>query len=451
MFVASIVVLWISSFAALLAATETEQCPFPSSTITNDELQSILARHGKWLDLAVSPFRGYTVQHLKSIDMATRNASVPGRAVLCNKILRNLKLDAVELSGADLRGADLTGTSMRGAHLFGVNLNGACLERTILAKADLTGAYLRQAVISGADLSDAFLSYASLRDAIIERASVARAKIDNVDLNNAFYSPESEPPNPYVGTLYGLESVTYLKRFTPTNCAGPEFEGTPVGLVQLRKVLIESGDAKLEREATFAIEHARTLQLLDEIQLYWPNLSFEDSVEITKRKLYVALDPEKWLSGIEGVVRLALFEWTAGYGLRPARPLLILLIGIFAFAVIYWSAIAHSPSPSSGIFRVWPKDRIGITRKGLDFLEQKVERVSATPLKALLYALQFSALSAFYIGWREFNLGSWLARIQTDEYALQARGWVRSVSGCQAVLSVYLLALAILTYFGRPF
>jgi hypothetical protein len=52
---------------------------------------------------------------------------------------------------------------------------------------------------------------------------------------------------------------------------------------------------------------------------------------------------------------------------------------------------------------------------------------------------------------RGLNVGAWIARLQTREYTLQAIGWVRVVSGAQSLLSVYLLAMWALTYFGRPF
>ena len=55
------------------------------------------------------------------------------------------------------------------------------------------------------------------------------------------------------------------------------------------------------------------------------------------------------------------------------------------------------------------------------------------------------------LGWRELNVGTWIARVQSREYVLRATGWVRTVSGIQSLLSVYLLALWVLTYFGRPF
>ena len=37
------------------------------------------------------------------------------------------------------------------------------------------------------------------------------------------------------------------------------------------------------------------------------------------------------------------------------------------------------------------------------------------------------------------------------EYDLKAVGWARTVSGFQSLLSVYLIALWVLSYFGRPF
>jgi hypothetical protein len=42
-------------------------------------------------------------------------------------------------------------------------------------------------------------------------------------------------------------------------------------------------------------------------------------------------------------------------------------------------------------------------------------------------------------------------RIEAREYTLRGTGRVRVVSGIQSLLSVYLVALAILTYFGTPF
>ena len=82
----------------------------------------------------------------------------------------------------------------------------------------------------------------------------------------------------------------------------------------------------------------------------------------------------------------------------------------------------------------------------------KVERLQGKNWwRSFGYAAYFSLLSAFHIGWRDLNVGTWISRMQPREYALRATGWVRFVSGLQSLMSVYLLAIWALTYFGRPF
>lgn len=83
--------------------------------------------------------------------------------------------------------------------------------------------------------------------------------------------------------------------------------------------------------------------------------------------------------------------------------------------------------------------------------DKETERLDANRSVVDNYAMYFSILSAFHIGWRDLNVGTWISRMQPNEYTLRATGWVRTVSGIQSLISVYLLALAILTYFGRPF
>ena len=108
-----------------------------------------------------------------------------------------------------------------------------------------------------------------------------------------------------------------------------------------------------------------------------------------------------------------------------------------------------------GIIRIWPKGRIE-ERSGAegDFQGADDEKVELPKLKGpsvLGHALYFSVLSAFYIGWRDLNVGSRIARLQPREYTLRAKGWVRVVSGVQSLISVYFIATWVLTYFGRQF
>src|SRR5215831_1209104 len=101
----------------------------------------------------------------------------------------------------------------------------------------------------------------------------------------------------------------------------------------------------------------------------------------------------------------------------------------------------------------WPKNRIE-TREGMQpKLDNPalVEPLHRRDISTLGWAAYFSLLSTFQIGFREFNVGTWLSRAQPRNFVLEAVGWVRTVSGLQSLLSVYLLAMWLLTYFGRPF
>jgi hypothetical protein len=114
-------------------------------------------------------------------------------------------------------------------------------------------------------------------------------------------------------------------------------------------------------------------------------------------------------------------------------------------------AILVPGSKRYGIYRFWPDAGDRVT----DYSLQKApERIEVSDLKRsyrLLWGLYFSVLSAFHMGWRDLNVGNWIARIQAREFSLRSTGWVRVVSGIQSLVSVYLLALWALVYFARPF
>lgn len=163
---------------------------------------------------------------------------------------------------------------------------------------------------------------------------------------------------------------------------------------------------------------------------------------------------------IEAWFKLVMFEFPSQYGLYPGRPLRILGVFLLVFAFLY--LIALMAGGSAGIWVVWLPDRIDKS-SGQDspvpvtsaFMFSRWTDTHweclARDLCLFCIAIQFSLLSAFQIGWRELNIGTWLSRLQPREYTLRATGWVHVVSGIQALLSVYLLALSVLTYFGNPF
>jgi hypothetical protein len=147
-----------------------------------------------------------------------------------------------------------------------------------------------------------------------------------------------------------------------------------------------------------------------------------------------------------------LFDWPSAYGLKPQRPLLIMLGGVFVFGLVYWLGIRFLPHRTL-LFVTWQAKN---PRKGQEYVTT-VRRRSQRPawreeLRLLRVAFYFSLLSAFRIGWKHYDVGMWIDRLQSRDYSLNARyGWIKSLCGLQALLSVYLLALWAMTQFGQPF
>jgi uncharacterized protein YjbI with pentapeptide repeats len=361
------------------------------------------------------------------------------------KLNRAILLDA-ELNGADLLGAELNRANLSRAELNGADLLGAELNGTNLFKAELNGANLSSAKLNGADLSSAKLNgadlfNAELNGAKLDKVILADVRLDYTNLTNATYAPASPPPNSNVAGIQGLKTVTFS-------------EGNETGLVQLRELLQKAGLRDLEREATYAIEHGRTEHLFDSWNTESGSEAEFDLFQAIKGVL------QHFGDVAEGIFRLIAFEATTGYGLYPSMALgWIAIIGAGLILVYFWP-IHHEPYPaksSNGIYRIWSTDRIETSSDEIHGYEveikskPKIECLHGGFWFALRYAAYFSLLSAFHFGWRDLNVGTWISRMQFREYALRATGWVRFVSGLQSLLSVYLLAIWALTYFGRPF
>ncbi len=361
--------------------------------------------------------------------------------------LEGASLSAANLNRAVLIGANLEGADLREAKLEGANLSGAKLQEANLVKAELKGANLSEAKFQGAnlsgaeligaDLSLATLAGADLREANLEGAKLRQtnlqdAKLSGVNLSDALFQPAAAPAQGYLAGLVGVQSVWF--------CPGEHS-----GLVQLRNQLKAAGLRELEREATFTLESGRTHHALAR----W------NAVQPVENSPCDDLPERDRIAAIEGALRLVFFEWTTDYGLRYGRPILILLGLIGVFTLVYLPALMMAPKRSdldSGIYRIWPEGRIKRSGEGFEAADDVIiEPLEARGIAALGLAFYFSVISAFHIGWRDLNVGSWIARMQPREYALRAKGWVRVVSGVQSLISVYLIAMWVLTYFSRPF
>jgi uncharacterized protein YjbI with pentapeptide repeats len=369
-----------------------------------------------------------------NLSNATLSGATLSGANLSNAILNIADLshanlvDAIlvdaDLSGADLSNAILSNANLVGADLRNADLSGADLSNVILSSAILVGADLSNADLSNADLRNADLRNADLRNAILsganlQHADLTKVKLAYADLTNALYAPASESPYPYVAGIRGLSTV----RIPP---------GEEVGLVQLRMLLQDAGLRDLEREATYSVERLRT------------------SVRLTS----VKLKKFRWL---DGIFRLVAFDWTTAYGLHPGRALWLVVLLWMVFVPVYWCSIQFPPPTQvSGIYRVFLKGAIDESPSSHPIHPPLVEkartdRVQETGVQALRTAAYFSFLSVTNIGFQQFTLSDWIRRVGQQDATLQAVGLVHAVAGFQALMGLYLLAIWVLTYFGRPF
>ena len=378
---------------ALMFGQEVPECPEPNKDrkLSKEELSQVLYEHNAWLEDTSSEER--TNQRL--IYSFKCEIIDPRRAILLGANLTDADLKLATLSGADLSRADLSGADLAfadltNAKLFGAKLTGAKLIGVNIAETDSPETNLGEANLSGADLTFSDLSGADLR---------------NADLTGAIYEPKEgkHPRLSVIATVTGLSELTYDQ---------------PRALAELRKLFKDGGYRNQERQITRTIHQVRTEKLLS--------------------------GSEGLPGRIEGAFNYVFFELTTKWGLVPSRALSTIAVLIIVFSLAYVFAL-RSPT-KDGIWRIWSSERIRD-----DLGNSKPELLALKGFSSVKLAFYFSLLSAFHIGWRDLNVGNWITRVQPREYTLSASGWVRTVSGIQSLLSVYLLAIWVLTYFGRPF
>jgi uncharacterized protein YjbI with pentapeptide repeats len=377
--------------------------PYANRKPTPEEIATVLRNHQAWLG-------------------SDRKRDDERRANLCQAHLDQANLQEARLVQANLQEAVLSRANLQKADLSGANLQ----------KADLPGANLQKADLPGANLQEAHLIMADLQEADLSEANLQEAHLWGAHLRGAIYGP-----NP--GKLPNFWTLTEPENKLETLV----FHRSPAALIALREAFKKAGMRTQERQLTYAIEHTKQLQA-------W-NPSWFDLEETDTRPWL-----EKLAGKSESLFSYVLFELPSHYGMAPGRALWGLLSFIPGFALLYWIALQHASS-RSGLWMIVPADRLTRGRG-----QEKVLRIRPQTAKTwrerlmgefrlFRTSLYFSLLSAFHLGWREFNVGTWIARMQPREYTLRATGWVRTVSGIQSLLSVYLLALWVLTYFGRPF
>jgi uncharacterized protein YjbI with pentapeptide repeats len=448
--------------------------------ITKDELNKVLGEHKTWTAKAWVDtdqkegnrlkLQGADLIGVKLNGIDLREADLSGadltKAKLIGTDLRRADLQDVKLISADLRTAKLREANLRGANLYRANLEGAEIQGAKLEKAnlldtqidasfakspkwqlvwklinekslpqnmsgvDLSEAFLRGTNLSGKDLSQAELqaadlNAAKLRGTILSEADLSKADLIGADLSEAILSEadlsgaDLSGAN-LAGVLFELKAgslpnITAIS--SAENISKMRYEDSPHALVELREAFKKAGLLTQERRITYAIKRSHRQAL--------------------------------WGKGVwrtlESLFNLIFFELTCWYGMKPGRPLIVMLI-LVCFLTIPYTIVLMWPPKKDGIWQIWFPDRVHQYRGSDDPV-----CLHLGFFRALKTGFFFSILSAFSIGWREINVRNWIVRLQRQEYILRATGWVRTVSGLQSLISVYLMALWILTYFGRLF
>jgi len=97
------------------------------------------------------------------------------------------------------------------------------------------------------------------------------------------------------------------------------------------------------------------------------------------------------------------------------------------------------------------ESRIALEKETPDKGDPRLPLLLEREWRLLRAAMLFSLLKAFDIGFRDMSVGQWLRLLPRTEYDMKAAGWARTLGGVQALLSVCLGMLWLLTYFGHPF
>ncbi len=366
-----------------------------------------------------------------------RNANLEGanlRAVnLQGASLMEAYLQNADLSEANLNEANLYKANIRSAILFMANLQKADLTETDLQQSDLSLANLKEANLLGACLENADLSFANLQGAILIRTNLEGAFLES-NLKGAIFEivPGKLPDIPTSANASILSKIKY--------------EQSPHGLIELRGAFKNFGFRHQERELTYAINHTA---LVNDFRSEGSKNA--DTREIERLIGYeVKPDTSKVFRQIRAALGWLFFDITCKWGMEPGRPIMILIGLIFICMFPYSHAISGDTSGRKkkiGIWRIWSKEPIYQCNNdgGPKILD------SLDGIYCFKMGLYFSLLSAFNIGWQDLTVGSWISRIQPFEFSLKPSGWIRTVSGLQSLIGVYLLALWVLTYFGRPF
>ncbi|MBR1177116.1 pentapeptide repeat-containing protein [Bradyrhizobium sp. KB893862 SZCCT0404] len=349
---------------------------------------------------------------LYSSSSATSIKQALEEAVAAKVNLSNAKLDGQDLEEANLRFASLSGADLAFANLHGANLDSADLRATRLEHTNLQLTLLLQA---------------NLSQAICYQCNLTDANLGRTNLDQFVFEPAQLPPSEQIARVVYLDRVRFV--------------GNPSALFKLKSDLRSNGFITAGKSIIAAINR---------------------SIDGAAIREHPSLDGVR----IATSIRRFFFDLTSGYGSNLGRPFSILGAILIASSIYYWLVlrfasrlsanaifINRSRPPKRALAKYDPWAISSVARLPIQY--PRTASVSLSRLRSELrlayLALLFSFFSAVRIGFREINLGTWIGYLQRREFAFYATGWPRMVAGFQSLSSIYLIAIAVLSFFTKPF
>tara|TARA_R110002110_G_scaffold124505_2_gene301868 strand:+ start:16019 stop:17518 length:1500 start_codon:yes stop_codon:yes gene_type:complete len=360
-----------------------------------------------------------------------------------NSTLQDVTMKSILLKNTNLSHTDLSHATIQLSNLEQSIFSHANLTNSDLRLNEMKGANFSYANLKNADLTEADAQQSTFEHARLDNVSFLRANLSSVDFSHAIldrtdFMYANMAQSIYRPNLVGLPliaSIATTQNFNTVQFYDDTLKGVP--LTALKNAYQNLGMRSMERLVTSMVKTEQMHHAL------------------------ASSGTEK----IKAMFSYVLFYLSSDYGQSPSRPLLIFFILIILMATPYRFALTRSRNKFKVLISWMPKNKHKQDLVSMPLSKLNTYRNWTAPLyyewtwkSRLQYewqqwqsALYFSTLSAFRIGWDDFNVANWIQRMQRRDYKLTGQGRVRTLAGLHALISFYLLVLWALTYFGRPF
>jgi hypothetical protein len=278
-------------------------------------------------------------------------------------------------------------------------------------------------------------------NASLVKTDLKGAKFNNSDLKDVIFEPDSLPKPIDIAYAKNLDKMKYLDNPDP--------------LVVLRRSLYDAGFRKQAKFVNVSLQRHEG-RLWKQKTLILGNIFKQIYIYDYGTNPLIPISSVFWhcLGYMEP--KTLLFDYTCDYGTNLWKPSLEFVLIWAIFSCIYLIFIVFS-NKRNGIYVVprYSKKPPSENEKQEDgqIKWKKIvgEEIERKTLVGLRMAMWFSLTSGARLGFREFNPSHWLKLMLWREFEVKGKGWSRTLSGLQSLLSIVLVVTFILTFLGWSF